>query len=142
MANDKELIERIVLEVANDLQDFPGSRPERLAELATRFLARVDAERAKEQKPVAWIVRSRGGFNTQADAMQSWRYSGQRNDEKPEPLYTSPQPIPEWYKLVPAALPEGVEDYLQERLFSNHVKAQLVWGNMLKMLAAAPEVKP
>lgn len=45
---DKEMVERVVLEVANQLQDFPGSRAERLTELAIRFLARIDAERGKE----------------------------------------------------------------------------------------------
>ena len=58
---------------------------------AYKATAEALAEQAEHAQPVAWLVKSRGVFNTLPDAQASWKYHGARIDEQPVPLYTRAQ---------------------------------------------------
>lgn len=112
---------------------------------AIRFLTKVDAEKVKKE-PVAWLVSSRGVFNTHADALQNWKYNGQRKDEKPQPLYLHPQFIPEGYKLVPDAFLKKLVGFFERSptlSSTNYYETRnSLYSSAAAMLAADPEEKP
>ena len=154
---NKEQIEQLALELAAELGEAYSMFDKEFVldpiQFATCFLARVDAERAKEQEPAAWAVLSEvEGFNFIAqwpeachEHINDYYTQCLENGDEIEKcsviaLYTHPQPdSPEGYKLVPAEPTKEMNEAFWERYDCKHFA---LTGAYKAMLAAAPEVKP
>ena len=152
---NKEQIEQLALEIYRGTDWEERLTVEQaVISLTTRFLARVDAERAKEQAPAAWAVLSEvEGFNFIAqwpeachEHINDYYTQCLENGDEIEKcsviaLYTHPQPAPEGYKLAPDAVISSFPEINPSNYNHEDVCALNDLGTQL-VLAEAPEVKP